>query len=152
MDVTAVVQEIQFVLAPAVMISSSALLLLGFQTKFSNLASRFRTLNHELRELKKSPRQEDWQKERFESLGLQVNHLFQRATHVKNAILLTYGAILFFVLTSVLIFLDVHGVGSLFKWIQLSFVLGLLVEFSAVLTLMIEVALAFKVIKIEFRS
>ena len=53
MDVAKIVEEIHLVLAPAVMISSSALLLLGFQTKFSNLASRFRTLNYELRELKK---------------------------------------------------------------------------------------------------
>ena len=152
MDVTAIVEEIHLVLAPAVMISSSALLLLGFQTKFSNLASRFRALNHELRELKKTLQRESWQEERFESLKRQVSHLFARATHVKNAILLTYGAILFFLLTSVLIFLNVHGAHAFFAWIQVCFVLGLILQFSAVFTLMIEVALAFKVIKIEAGS
>ena len=83
----------------------------------------------------------------------QVGHLLARATHVKNAILLTYGAILFFLLTSVLIFLNVRSSAHVFSWwIQTSFILGLLVEFGAVLTLMIEVFLAFKVIKIEAGS
>jgi hypothetical protein len=152
MDVTNIVEEIHLVLAPGVMISSSALLLLGFQTKFSNLASRFRALNQELRELKKNLRKESWQTERFESLTRQVSHLLARATHVKNAILLTYAAVLFFLMTSVLIFLNVHGAGAFSSWIQASFVLGLLLQFGAVLTLMIEAALAFKIIKIEAGS
>jgi hypothetical protein len=41
MGLDTIVLEIQNVLAPAVMISSSALLLMGFQAKFSNLANRF---------------------------------------------------------------------------------------------------------------
>ena len=146
---TGIVEEIHLVLAPAVMISSAALLLLGFQTKFSNLAGRFRSLNQELRELKKAAHKEPWQTERFDSLTRQVSHLFARATHVKNGILLTYGAILCFLSTSMLIFLNMRAAHDLSVWIQVSFVLGLLMEFAAALTLMIEVALAFKVIRIE---
>ena len=51
MDITEIVQEIQYVLSPAVMVSSSALLLLGLQNKFSSLANRFRALNQEKRVL-----------------------------------------------------------------------------------------------------
>jgi len=39
--VAEIVQKIQYMIAPAVMVSSSALLLLGFNNKFSNLANRF---------------------------------------------------------------------------------------------------------------
>ncbi len=146
------VEEIQLVVAPAVMISSSALLLLGFQTKFSNLAGRFRALNHELRELKKIGQKEPWQAERQQSLVEQVAHLYSRVKHVKNAIILAYAAILSFILTSLLIFLSVKGAFMYTSLILATFLLGLVMEFASVLTLMIEVALAFKVLKIEARS
>ncbi len=152
METTSIVQDIQLVVAPAVMISSSALLLLGFQTKFSNLASRFRSLNHEMRELKKTPRNESWQLERYESLVIQVGHLYSRATHIKNAILFAYAAILSFILTSLLIFLNVKGAFTATSWTLGTFVAGLIFEFVSVSTLMVEVALAFKVIRIEARS
>jgi hypothetical protein len=152
MELQEIVQEIQLIVAPAVMISSAALLLLGFQTKFSNLSSRYRSLNQELRELKKLGRKEPWQIERFESLRQQVGHLLDRATHVKNAILLTYGGILGFLMTSALIFLSARGWGLSAIWIQASFILGMILEFAAAFTMMIEVALAFKVIRIESQS
>lgn len=152
MELPHIVEEIQLVVAPAVMISSSALLLLGFQTKFSNLASRFRSLNHELRELKKVDPKESWQSERQQSLVQQVAHLYSRVTHVKNAIILAYAAILSFILTSILIFLNMKGAIVYTSWTLGAFILGLLLEFGSVLTLMVEVALAFKVLRIEARS
>ena len=152
MELSRIVQEIQYVLAPAIMISSSALLLLGFQTKFSNLAGRFRSLNHELRELKKGSLKDPWQTERLASLTLQVKYLLSRATHVKNAVLLAYGAILSFLLTSLLIFLNGRGAAAFSSCILASFVTGLVLEFVAVFIVMIEVALAFKVVKIEAGS
>ncbi len=152
MELPHIVEEIQLVVAPAVMISSSALLLLGFQAKFSNLASRFRSLNHELRELRKVDRKESWQSERQQSLTEQVAHLYSRVTHVKNAIILAYAAILSFILTSVLIFLNMKGAFTHTSLTLATFLLGLVLEFGSVLTLMVEVALAFKVLKIEARS
>jgi hypothetical protein len=152
MEISRIVQEIQFVLAPAVMISSSALLLLGFQTKFSNLASRFRALNHEMRELAKIPQREPWQEKRHENLTHQTAHLFRRATHVKNAILCAYGAIILFLCTSVLLFLNIRSVISLSPWIVVTFMAGLLFELAAGVVMVIEVALAFEVIRIESRG
>ncbi|MSR77404.1 MAG: DUF2721 domain-containing protein [Candidatus Omnitrophica bacterium] len=44
MDIAKLIQEIQYILAPAMMISSSSLLLLGFQNKFSNLTDQVKYL------------------------------------------------------------------------------------------------------------
>lgn len=149
MDSSRVVGEIQLVLAPAVMISSSALLLLGFQTKFSNLANRFRALNYEKRELAKKERREGREEERYLNLSMQVAHLFRRATQVKNAILLAYAAILLFLVTSVLIFVNIRSETSLSFWIVFAFLAGLVLELIASIVMMVEVNLAFKVVRLE---
>lgn len=149
MDLSGVVGEIQLVLAPAVMISSSALLLLGFQTKFSNLANRFRALNHEKRELAKKERREGREEERYLNLSMQVEQLLRRATQVKNAILLAYAAISFFLVTSVLIFVNIRSEVSLSFWIVFAFLAGLILELIASIVMMVEVNLAFKVVRLE---
>ena len=149
MDSSRVVGEIQLVLAPAVMISSSALLLLGFQTKFSNLANRFRALNHEKRELAKKERREAREEERYLNLSMQVGHLLRRATQVKNAILLAYAAILLFLATSVLIFVNIRSEASISFWVVFAFLAGLVLELIASIVMMVEVMLAFKVVRLE---
>jgi hypothetical protein len=148
-DIDSIVREIQYVVAPAVMISSAALLLLGFQTKFSNLAGRFRALNHERRELLKKHRRDATEEERYGSLGHQVAHLLARATHVKNAILLTYVSIALFLLTSVFIFFKAHGELDLSFWVLACFLSGLVLELVASVIMMVEVALAFRIVQME---
>jgi len=108
MNVAEIVQKIQYMIAPAVMVSSSALLLLGFQNKFSNLANRFRVLNQEKRGLSQKSHKEELEILRLNSLTLQVDHLMKRASYVKNAILFTYLAIICFLGASILVFLNVY--------------------------------------------
>ena len=151
MDLSKIVQEIQCVLAPAVMISSSALLLLGFQNKFSNLANRFRSLNYERRALSQKPDRSNIESERLGNLKEQLDHLIQRATHVKNAILLTYIAIMCFVVTSIFLFLYIY---TRFQSLHLTiafFLIGVLLVFVVSVFMMIEVALSFKVLDLESR-
>ena len=152
MDISGIVQEIQLILAPAVMISSSALLLLGFQNKFSSLASRFRVLNHEKRGLNQNPHRDEAETERLRNLESQITHLVRRASHVKNVVLLSYAPIVCFVLTSVTIFLGVYTDYRLFPLIIGFFLIGFLLILVAALTEMVEVALAFKVVDLESRS
>ena len=108
MSVAEIVQKIQYMIAPAVMVSSSALLLLGFHNKFSNLASRFRVLNQEKRLLSQKVHHETAEALRLKSLVEQVDQLMKRASLVKNSILFTYLAIICFVSTSIFIFLNVY--------------------------------------------
>lgn len=152
MEIDLLVREIQYVVAPAVMTSGSALLLLGFQNKFSSLANRFRALNSERRELLKKASLEPREKERCDNLTQQVAHLLARATHVKNAILMTYAAIALFLLTSVLIFFNARGAFGLSTLVVGVFLLGLMLELLASVVMMREVGLAFKVVDLEARS
>lgn len=152
MELSKVIQVIQYVLAPAVMISSCSLLLLGFQNKFSSLANRFRVLNSEKRALIQKHELSHMESERLQNLKAQVEHLIERATHVKNVILMTYCAIVCFIMTSLLIYLNVYTPFRLFPYIILSFLTGLVLVFFCSVLMMIEVALAFEVISLESKS
>ena len=152
MEITKIVQEIQYVLAPAVMVSSSALLLLGYQNKFSNLASRFRALNHEKRLLVRKAQKDETEKERLLSLEQQIDHLMARARHVKNAILMAYAAIICFSVTSVLIFLNVYAAFQLYQTIIVVFLAGLFMTLAGAACLIAETRLFYKVIALERKS
>ena len=152
MDITKIVQEIQYVLSPAVMVSSSALLLLGFQNKFSNLASRFRALNHEKRVLSQKDRRDASEEDRLINLNSQIHNLMRRASYVKNAIVLTYLAIVSFAGTSVLIFLNIYSLFQLTHLMIIWFLLGLLLIFVSAILMILETNLFYKVISLERRS
>ena len=152
MDIGKIVQEIQYVLAPAVMVSSSALLLLGFQNKFSSLANRFRTLNHEKRLLAQKSVRDPTEANRFESLVKQIDQLMCRAGYVKNAILLSYVGIVCFTGTSVLIFLNVYTSFQIFNWITALFLLGLLCVLLSSVLMIFETSLFYQIISIERKS
>ena len=152
MDLTKIVQDIQYVLAPAVMISSSALLLLGFQNKFSSLVSRFRALNQEKRLLSQKKEKTPIDQERFLSVTEQVDRLAKRATHVKNAILLAYSAIICFIATSILLFFKIYTSLQLSHLAIASFLLGLAFIFAASILMIVEVTLAFNIVRIEKES
>ncbi len=147
-----IVQEIQYVLAPAIMVSSAALLLLGFQNKFATLASRFRALNQERRALAVKNFRTKEENERFDNLVTQVNHLHERATCVKNAILLTYLSIVCFVLTSVLLFVSIHANLQFFQFIITLFLVGLVLILATSLIMIKEISIAFKVVTLEKKS
>lgn len=152
MDLGKIVQEIQYVLAPAIMVSSASLLLLGFQNKFATLASRFRTLNQERRALAAKNSRTKEENERFDNLITQVNHLHERATCVKNAILMTYLSIIAFVLTSILLFISVHTGLQLFQFTILLFLAGLILILITSVVMIQEISIAFKIVTLEKKS
>lgn len=152
MDIQNLVQMIQSVLAPALMVSSSGLLLLGFQNKFSNLASRFRALNQEKRQLLQKSVREASEEIRLRSLTQQVNQLVLRSRYVKNAILLAYFSIICFSGSSVLIFLNVHASLGLMGWVMSVFGAGLLSILGAAALMMCETHLLYKVVQLEAQN
>lgn len=152
MNLSKVVQEIQYVLAPAVMISSVALLLLGFQNRFSGLTNRFRALTHEKRMLLGETNRTKSQTARLESLVQQIHGLSQRVTHLKNAILLSYVAIVCFILTSILLFIKIYVGIETFAVTVTFFLFGLLLILVDCVLMMIEISLAFHIVTIEQKS
>ncbi|MBF0205578.1 MAG: DUF2721 domain-containing protein [Oligoflexia bacterium] len=154
-DVSHLVSLIQYVLSPAIMVSSSALLLLGFNNKFSNLASRFRVLNQEKRVLmEKIPRTLS-EESRLTNLEAQVSRLIRRASLVKRSIICCYGGIVCFTCTSVMIFFNafnVFGVLNLGPVFITIFLLGLLLILSSAVMLIVETKLFYQVILLESES
>ena len=148
-NIAEIVQKIQYMIAPAVMVSSSALLLLGFHNKFSNLASRFRVLNQEKRLLSQKAHKEETEAARLNSLVVQVDQLMKRASYVKNAILFTYLAIICFVSTSILIFLNVYVSFQLNNAIAVVILAGFLALVTTSIFMVLETTLFYQVIVIE---
>ena len=149
MNVAEIVQKIQYMIAPAVMVSSSALLLLGFHNKFSNLANRFRVLNQEKRLLSQKAPKEGPEAARLSSLVEQVDQLMKRASYVKNAILFTYIAIICFVSTSILIFLNVYVSFELKYGIAAMILAGFLALVVTSVFMILETLLFYRVIALE---
>ncbi len=149
MNIPEIVQKIQYMIAPAVMVSSSALLLLGFQNKFSNLANRFRVLNQEKRLLSQKSTPDEAERFRLKSLIQQVNQLMKRASYVKNAILFTYLAIISFVGASILIYLNIYVSFQLNYAIAFVILAGFLALVLTSVFMILETLLFYRVIAIE---
>lgn len=152
MEIDQIVRQIQYTLAPAIMISSSALLLLGFQNKFSALFNRFRMLNQEKRALAEKTNKSKTEALRLESLEEQLPRLAQRAAHVKNAIVLTYAAIISFVATSVLLFLHPYTDTGLIHATLAFCLLGLLLILTCSFFMIAEVLISFNILTLEQKS
>jgi hypothetical protein len=104
-----VVQAIQLILAPGVMINACGLLLLGIGNKFSVILNRIRALGEERRKmLVKSPDHKfsPIENQRLESIARQLHGLLQRARLVRNALFCYFIAVGVFVATSLCIGLD----------------------------------------------
>ena len=145
-------KKIEYMVAPAIMVSSSALLLLGYQNKFSALFNRFRSLNQERRLLVQKIKRESAEEDRLGNLKAQLGRLFKRATHVKNAIVLTYSAIICFLATSVFLFLNTYTEAQ-FSYLTISFFLaGLICVFASSILMIVEVVISFNILQLESKS
>ena len=149
MNLTQIIHQIQSIVAPAVMISSSALMLLGFNAKFSNLANRFRSLCQEEELLAGKETKNPGDERRLANLKEQVEALFRRADCLKNSILLTYVAILCFTGTSILILINIYFSLELYYSIILAFALGLVCLMVMGVLMFLETRLFYAVLKLE---
>lgn len=99
-----VIQIIQLILAPAVMINACGLLLLATSNKYSSVLNRIRLLNDEKRKMFRKAGDKNFEEtQRLESLARQIEHLMRRAMLVRNAVMCYTGAIALFIITSLLI-------------------------------------------------
>jgi hypothetical protein len=101
------IQAIQAILAPALGISATALLLLNMHNRYSNTINRIRLLNEERRRyhIKVSKNEEPgtYEQFRYSSIESQISMLADRCKELRNAILYIMSSILLFVVTSLLI-------------------------------------------------
>ena len=154
-EVANTIGTIQDILAPAVMITGVALLLLTFTARHSVLVNRIRLLDDEKRQInRKSVSSENLDKTeeiRLKSIKNQLNLLLPRLAYVRNGMLCHLLAILFFVLTSFLIGLG-HlptPAGPTQTAISITFTLGMFLVLIGVAFLALEIFVSDKVIVVE---
>lgn len=148
---------IQAILAPAIMISSCGLILLGLQNRYSFIVNRIRLLNDERRRLQKqlvSGKELDYSENiRFHSVRQQMQELTTRAFILRNAILFEIIGAIFFVLTSLLIALFFFIPHEIIQILPIfSFLIGLVSVLIGLLFFGRDILKAYKVIKLETQA
>ena len=151
-DVQAVARAINGIVAPSIMISASALIILALQGKYSQLIDRLRALNDERRKLSQAQGQQ-LSVRRLASVVAQIEIILLRARLVRNSIISLYAAIGLFVLSSIVI-----GVALTLKISipvgpsLIVFMLGMLFVLAGVVYALRDIVRAYSVAQIEVRG
>jgi hypothetical protein len=148
-----VIQAIQLILAPGVMINACGLLLLGINNKFTSVLNRIRALTEEKRKLVLNATEREFlpiENHRIESISRQVDGLLNRARLIRNAIFCYLLAVGLFVGTSLLIGVD-YSIPSLeLRYLILgSFLGGMVVVCIGVVFGVSDAMKAFNIVKFE---
>ena len=151
-----VVQIIQLMLAPAVMISACGLLLLSINNKYSLVVNRIRLLNDEKRKLMMSIGEKPLATEdniRLESIAKQINYLVYRGKLVRNAVLTYIVGIALFVMTSLFIGISAFLSSPMLNdFIITAFLLGMLSVFIGTVYMGLEAKKGYEIILFEVKA
>jgi hypothetical protein len=150
-----IVEIIQLMLAPGLMISACGLLILGMNNKYSLIVNRIRLLNEERRRslLKAAGKEFSYEENlRIESISLQLQELASRVRIVRNAVLCYTIAVALFVLTSLLIGIQSLLVPGRLTWlITLLFLLGMISVLAGVIYAAYESIKGYAIIQLEVK-
>lgn len=147
---TPIVQLIQGMLAPGLMISACGLLLLGMNNKYSLVVNRIRLLNEEKRKVHHQDIIDENDSNRLSNIELQISHLIERISLVRNAVFSYSMAVALFIVSSVLIGLTINSKTSSFDWLIVAFFYaGMLAVFVGIVFAAIEVWKGYRIVKIE---
>ena len=145
-----IVQLIQGMLAPGLMISACGLLLLGMNNKYSLVVNRIRLLNEEKRKVFHQDKIDENDSNRLSNIELQISHLIERISLVRNAVFSYSLAVALFIVSSVLIGLTINSRTSAFDWLIVAFFYaGMLAVFVGIVFAAIEVWKGYRIVKIE---
>jgi len=152
MEVT-IVNVIQAMLAPGIMISACGLLILGMNNKYSMVVNRIRALDEEMRKMEAKARLQPLDNDeliRCDSINLQTDKFRYRVKLVRNAVVFYSTAVAFFIVTSMIIGLQF---AVEMKELQAASVLVFLTGMTCVLVGVLfaarEVWKGYQIIKIE---
>ena len=155
-NITSIVEIIQLMLAPGIMISACGLLLLGMNNKYSLVVNRIRLLNEERRKIihrTADDKDFDYQEtQRIESISMQISSLVYRVKLVRNAVLSYTIAVALFVLTSLFI-----GFGYLFEitrlnsFVTILFLVGMLSVLCGVMFAAYETYKGYEIVNFEVK-
>jgi len=150
-----IVEVIQLMLAPGLMISACGLLLLGVNNKYSLVVNRIRLLNEERRRFLNKAAGKEFNYEeniRLHSISLQLKQLIFRAKFVRNAVFSYTVGVALFVLTSLLIGIQyIAGAERLSSTITFLFLLGMVSVLIGVIFAAYETLKGYKIIQLEVK-
>ena len=143
---------IQSMLAPSVMISCSALLLLSLIPRLSRVVDRIRILNQEKIAIARKPKRDEIEQERFDSIEHQGILLLSRARLLKRSSGATLLAIFLFVTTSVLIGISFALKVNLVTLTLGVFLVGMVIILAGVGFAYLEIRISHDTIKEEIEA
>ena len=145
-----IVQLIQGMLAPGLMISACGLLLLGMNNKYSLVVNRIRLLNEEKRKIFHLKKLDEMEVSRLSNIELQISHLIERISLVRTTVFSYSIAVALFIVSSVLIGITVNKNTPTFDWLIVGFFYaGMLAVFVGIILAAIEVWKGYRIVKIE---
>lgn len=152
-QIPSIVEIIQLMLAPGLMISACGLLLLGMNNKYSLVVNRIRLLNDERRRIVHKPDDVNFnyhENVRLASISKQLDALIYRVMLVRNAVLSYTVAVALFVLTSLSIGAEeIFGIERLNLAITILFSLGMLSVLTGVVFAAYETYKGYEIVKFE---
>ena len=147
---TPIVHLIQGMLAPGLMISACGLLSLGMNNKYSLVVNRIRLLNEEKRKIFHMQKIDEIETSRLSNIELQISHLIERISLVRNAVFSYSMAVALFIVSSVLIGVTINKKTPGFDWLIIAFFYaGMLAVFVGIIFAAIEVWKGYRIVKIE---
>jgi len=147
---TPIVHLIQGMLAPGLMISACGLLLLGMNNKYSLVVNRIRLLNEEKRKIFHQEQIDEIDGSRLSNIELQISHLIERISLVRNAVFSYSLAVALFIVSSVLIGVTIGNKTPGFDWLIVAFFYaGMFAVFMGIVFAAIEVWKGYRIVKIE---
>lgn len=147
---TPIVQLIQGMLAPGLMISACGLLLLGMNNKYSLVVARIRLLNEEKRKIFHQEKINEDDSNRLSNIELQISHLIGRISLVRNGVFSYSLAVALFIVSSVLIGITINTRTPTFEWLIVAFFYaGMFAVFVGIIFAAIEVWKGYRIVKIE---
>jgi hypothetical protein len=155
-NITSIVEIIQLMLAPGIMISACGLLLLGMNNKYSLVVNRIRLLNEERRKaIHKTTDDKNFnyqETQRLESISLQITKLVYRVGLVRNAVLSYTVAVALFVLTSLSIgFAFLFDITKINSVVTILFLLGMISVLCGVIFAAYETYKGYEIVNFEVK-
>ena len=148
-----IVNVIQAMLAPGIMISACGLLLLGMNNKYSIVVARIRALTDEKRKLITPPKQGNLildEEHRLANINMQIELFAYRIVLVKKAVTSYYIAVAFYIFSSLLIGLDYLSAQNLTQTLALIFFLsGMISVVFGIYYAALEIKKGLEIVKIE---
>jgi hypothetical protein len=151
-----IVEIIQSMLAPGIMISACGLLLLGMNNKYSLVVNRIRVLDEEKRKLNQLAEERKLnlhQEKRLNSIIIQTQKLAYRVKLVRNAVIAYSSAVAFFILTCLTIGLSfIIGDVDISSLVTILFLTGMVSVLTGIIYACLEVMKGYKIITIEINE